>query len=110
MQDAAGKDGRKGYSVALYDLRGHALALMRGFPGDAGGPQSVSRSPDARFPGEQWHALELAVGKDSVALTCNGQQVFRTKAEHPTAGRIGLLARNSTRRFRNIRLRRVGTE
>jgi len=104
VQAEAGKDGRAGYSVALYDLRGHALALMRGFPGDTPGPQAVSQPPGARFPGDQWHKLELVVGKDSVALTCDGQQAFQTKVEHPTAGRIALLARNATR-FRNIRLR-----
>jgi len=107
VQDQAGKDGRSGYSVALYDLRGHALNLLRGFPGGNPGPQAVVRPPAARFPGGQWHKLVLLVGKSAVALECDGREVFRAKVEHPTAGRVGLSARNATR-FRNISVRRGG--
>ncbi|HUT35547.1 MAG TPA: family 16 glycoside hydrolase [Planctomycetota bacterium] len=109
VQAEAGKDGRLGYSVLLYDLRGHALALTRGFPGESTPPRPVWQSSDARFPGDQWHKLVLLVGKSAAALECDGKRVFQAKVEHPTAGRIGLLARNATR-FRNIQVRRAVSE
>jgi len=103
VQGRPAADGRLGYSVALCDLKGRALALARGFPGDNPTPRLIWRHPAVRFHGGQWHTLVLIVARTSVTLLCDGHLIFRHKVEHTTAGRVGLAARNTTR-FRNIRI------
>ncbi len=77
------------------------------------GPLPAPPKQHARLrPGGEWNGVELVLDGERLTVTVNGDRVQEIALRdldlpHP-AGRIGLEARNSIVRFRNLRLRPLG--